>query len=114
MIGLQQTTGVERCGIADGYIPDKIIERSLERQRELQRREERSLERQIESLERENQRKHEFIMMLEQHRHEMAMLLEQRRQYAQGVEARALSQHSQTPEIWETHEEERREGSTYS
>ena len=100
-------------------IPDKRIERSLERQRELQRREERSLERQIESLERENQRKHEFIMLLEQHRHEMAMLLEQRSQDAQGIETRALSQHSakaETDQGWigGTHAEAGVKGSTDS
>ena len=32
---------------------------------------------------------------------------------AQGIEARTLSQHSQETKIWEAHEEERREGSTY-
>ncbi|MFZ9068897.1 MAG: hypothetical protein ACO23R_16120, partial [bacterium] len=36
-----------------------------------------------------------------------------RSNYAQGIEARTLSQHSQEAEIWEAHEEERREGSTY-
>lgn len=34
-------------------------------------------------------------------------------QYAQGIETRTLSQHSQETEIREAHEEEGREGSTY-
>ena len=33
--------------------------------------------------------------------------------YAQGIETRTLSQHSQETEIREAHEEEGREGSTY-
>lgn len=50
--------------------------------------------------------------LLEQLREERTGLLT-RRQYAQGIETRTLSQHSQETEVWEAHEEEGREGSTY-
>ena len=49
--------------------------------------------------------------LLEQLREERTELL--RSNYAQGIEARTLSQHSQETKIWEAHEEEGREGSTY-